>query len=514
MTQGISFAQKKGTLIALACAAAFAAPQAANAQKETFEILKIEGHPLTLQGNISGGYARNKTTGSAGGASSDGAEKGNIWSGESNVRFSASTKLSDGFVNGVGFQVESGYETSDGSVSVSQGTLASRNTAIGLKTDWGTLFAGRWDTPYKLAMANFYATTASMGLGLSTTGFLGTPGIGTGAFNGAGGNIIGGTATAPTMSFRRRQANSLNYYTPELAGFKAGFMYTPDEETGVGSVTQKATAFGASLAYKRGPLAVQFTMEKHEDYAWGSAVGSRLAGTGNANVGLNTAATAVTAGGVSTAAAGNQVLVGNTSAGGTGGNSSDRALSLGVSYDFGSVQLQGYWERLTYGQTAAPGTTATAGSGLPLTSLSTLGGATGLAGAAGLVNLRGIESNKYLVSGTWNVSGPHTLVGAYGKAMSLSCDATANWTGSCADTGAQIFNFLYRYKLDKVTYINLGYTQLNNDRNGNFVASNSQGATTAASAVGVSATAAATNTVTSSNGHKDSGWTLGVQTSF
>ena len=514
MTQGISFAQKKGTLIALACAAAFAAPQAANAQKEPFEVMKLEGHPLTLQGNVAAGYARHKTTGSAGGASVDGAEKGNIWSGESNVRFSASTKLSNGFINGVGIQVESGFETTDGSVSSSQGTLASRNTGIGMKTDWGTLFAGRWDTPFKQAMGGYYATTSSMGLGLSTTGFLGTPGFGTGSFNGAGGNVIGGTATAGTMSFRRRQANSMHFYTREMAGFKAGFMYTPNEETGVGSVTQKATAFGASLAYKRGPLSVQLSLEKHEDYAWGSAVGSRLAGTGNANVGLNTAATAVTAGGVSTAAAGNQVLVGNTSAGGTGGNSSDRALSLGVKYDFGSVLLTGYWERLTYGQTAAPGTTAAAGPGLPLTSLASLAGTTGLAGAAGLVNLRGIESNKYYVSGTWKVSGPHTLVGAYGKAMSLSCDATANWSGSCADTGSQIFNFLYRYQLNKVTYINLGYTQLNNDRNGNFVASNSQGATAAANAANISATAAATNTTTTSNGHKDTGWTLGLQTSF
>lgn len=514
MTQGISFAQKKGTLIALACAAAFAAPQAANAQKEPFEVMKLEGHPLTLQGNVAAGYARHKTTGSAGGASVDGAEKGNIWSGESNVRFSASTKLSNGFINGVGIQVESGFETTDGSVSSSQGTLASRNTGIGMKTDWGTLFAGRWDTPFKQAMGGYYATTSSMGLGLSTTGFLGTPGFGTGSFNGAGGNVIGGTATAGTMSFRRRQANSMHFYTREMAGFKAGFMYTPNEETGVGSVTQKATAFGASLAYMRGPLSVQLSLEKHEDYAWGSAVGSRLAGTGNANVGLNTAATAVTAGGVSTAAAGNQVLVGNTSAGGTGGNSSDRALSLGVKYDFGSVLLTGYWERLTYGQTAAPGTTAAAGPGLPLTSLASLAGTTGLAGAAGLVNLRGIESNKYYVSGTWKVSGPHTLVGAYGKAMSLSCDATANWSGSCADTGSQIFNFLYRYQLDKVTYINLGYTQLNNDRNGNFVASNSQGATAAANAANISATAAATNTTTTSNGHKDTGWTLGLQTSF
>jgi len=476
MTKGISFAPQKGTLIALACAAAFAAPQAANAQREVYEALKVEGHPLTLQGNISIGYARHKTTGSVGGVAFDGPEKGNVWSGESNIRFSASSKLSQGFIEGMGFSVESGFETSDGTTSGSQGTLASRNTAVGLKTSIGTVFGGRWDTPMKLALANFYQSASSNGLGASSTGFLGTPGLGGGSFTGtlgaaaaptvvvtlpvgttlagvtttstaagtatlattptALGNPNGSTNLATTMNFRRRQANTLNYYSPNISGFTFGLQYGPDEEVGAGPSTSKATMWGGTGSYTRGPLVVALSYEKHEDYLWGTSVGTRLGATAGAST-----------------------------------NSSDHAFSLGVRYDFGDVLLTGYWERLSYSQSGAA------------------------------VALRDIEGSKFYTAATWKISGPHSLMGAYGRASSLSCASTAAWAtagGSCADTGAQLYNFLYRYQLDKVSYVNVFYGTLNNDARGNFIATNNQSA----------------GTTTSGNGHKDSGWSIGLQTSF
>jgi len=464
MKDGSSFARNQGTLIALACAAAFAAPQAANAQRELYDVVKADGHPLTLQGNISIGYARHKTTNSAGGAAFDGPERGNVWSGESNIRFSASSKLSQGFIEGIGFQVESGFETSDGTFSGSQGTLASRNTALGLKTSIGTVFGGRWDTPYKLSLGNFYHSVSANGLGASSTGFLGTPGIGGGSFTGtqnsfsstsgtntngpiAGnpyGSVTGGATTSvpATMNFRRRQGNTLNFYTPNISGFSAGFQYGPDEELGAGSPTFKPTMWSATAGYARGPLAVSVAYEKHSDYLWGGAVGNKLSGSGVASAASNAA--------------------------GLGTNSSDHAIHLGVSYQFGPVRWSGYWERLSYSQSGPA------------------------------VQLRDIEGSKWYTGATWRISGPHVLMGAYGRASSLSCGATATWTGTCADTGSQIWNFLYRYQLDRVSYVNVFYGQLSNDRNANFVATN----------------AAGTSTATTSDGHKDSGWSIGIQTSF
>src|SRR6185312_8428827 len=123
------------------------------------------------------------------------------------------------------FQVES-------SVAVDSGgsNIASRNTGVGMKGNWGNLFVGQWDTPYKTlsgAVDPMYFT------GIAYSGALiGTPGFGVGP------TTIGAPATSgdgrtfaagANASFERRQGNSIQYWSPGLAGFAARFAYSVDE---------------------------------------------------------------------------------------------------------------------------------------------------------------------------------------------------------------------------------------------------------------------------------------------
>jgi predicted porin len=449
MKERSSFAVKQGSLIALACAAAFAVPQAQAA--EGFTVLRAEGHPLTLQGNISAGYARSKSTS----PSADFPDHGTVWSGESNVRFSASTKLGGGFIEGLGFQVESGFETSDGSVSASQGTLASRNTGIGLKTSIGSLWVGKWDTPMKQSISTFQLTAAPQGFGGSTVGWYGTPGLGGGSFTGTQqtfssttgtltnapvlgapcGNLTGtaGVNSVPaTMNFRRRQGNTINYYTNNYSGFQFGAQYSPDEEGQCNAAGAKPTQWSVVAGYFNGPLVVAAAYERHENYLWGSAVGTKL---GTVNAGLGT-------------------------------GSSDHAVNAGAHYTFGPVLLTAFWERLTYNQ------------------------------SGGTAALTDIEGQKYYLGGRWTIAGPHALALAFGKANGLSCEGTAAWqrASACNDTGAKFYLVHYRYQLDRVSYINLLYSKTDNDSNGNFRGTNNAG--------------------NAGNGHEDKGWSIGLNTSF
>lgn len=440
---------KKGTLIAAACAAAFAAPQAAFAG---FEGLKTSGHALTLQGAIASGIARHETSGSAGGNPVDGNAKWSVYAGESNVRISSSSKLSGGFLTGYGFQMESGFEASDGTVSTSQGTLASRNTALGVGTVAGTLFFGRWDTPYKLSNSNHILTSSAMGLGASNTGFLGNIGIGTGSFSGgtspalnSNPSATGETSTSTTMSFRRRQGNTINFISNGFGGFQFALQIAPSEETGNNaSVTAvngaKPNLWSAAVDYTNGPLNINVAYEKHNDYMWGSAVGTKLG-----------------------------------PAAGSGTSSSDNAILVGAGYRFGPVRVELIWERLDYGQSAS----TSAGAPVPLT---------------------GLKTNKFYTGFNWNIQGPHTLIAAFGRAGDLKCEGTAAFlaAAACNDTGAKLYNIVYRYRLAGSTYLNLGYHVIDNDRNGNYRNTNQQTGGTAAT----------------QNGHTDKGWAAGFNTSF
>src|SRR4051812_4097443 len=123
------------------------------------------------------------------------------------------------------WQVESGVP-----VDAGNGTLASRNTGVGLKGTWGTFFVGQWDTPYKSISGSvdpMYFT------GITYTGALiGTPGFGVGPVTLAppptsgDGRTFRANANAP---FERRQGNSMQSWAPNVMGAAPKFPYSANE---------------------------------------------------------------------------------------------------------------------------------------------------------------------------------------------------------------------------------------------------------------------------------------------
>lgn len=100
-----------------------------------------------------------------------------------------------------------------------------RNSQLGLKGDFGTVFAGNWDTPYKLVhnkIELFDNTTV-----FSAIQLVGMSGNG--------------------KNFNTRQNNAIQYWTPNLGGFTGQVSYALDSAK---TATTNKTALSLSGAYE------------------------------------------------------------------------------------------------------------------------------------------------------------------------------------------------------------------------------------------------------------------------
>src|SRR6266478_4489450 len=221
--------------------------------------------------------------------------------------------------------------TSNGSNTASGsavgGGFATRNTGVGLAGQFGRVFYGQWDTPYKAisgAVDPLYFT------GIAYTGaVIGTPGFGIGPVT--NGNVTLSAdgksyANATNASFERRQGNSVQYWSPTLDGLKARIVYSANEgrSTSSSAVTQvNPDIWGFSAEYENGPAYVAWGYERHDDY-----------------FGLGAIAPAAQA--VPVAALGGQPSA----------SSRDAGNKLVGRYTFGETQLGVIYERLKYDQTS------------------------------------------------------------------------------------------------------------------------------------------------------------------
>jgi predicted porin len=150
------------------------------------------------------------------------------------------------------FQVESAVNLDAGNTNI-----ASRNSAVGLEGAWGSLRAGQWDTPYKTisgAVEPMYFT------GIAYTGALvGTPGFGVGPTT-SGAPVAGSPANA---SFERRQGNSVQYWSPAVAGLSVRLAESVDEAR---TARRDPRIFSASVEYDHGWLYLAYAHEEHRDY--------------------------------------------------------------------------------------------------------------------------------------------------------------------------------------------------------------------------------------------------------
>lgn len=151
-----------------------------------------------------------------------------------------------------------------GSVALDTGTgsIASRDSRVGMQGAWGTLFAGAWTLPYTSATSSFdpfYPTTA---------GYMALLGNGSASLT---------DNVSNSSSFDRRQENVAQYWTPEWSGLSARFAYAFNEEV-VKATGAKPSLWSASASYARAPWLFTVAHEVHRQYqaARGSDSGTKL----------------------------------------------------------------------------------------------------------------------------------------------------------------------------------------------------------------------------------------------
>jgi len=236
-------------LIAAAVAGAFVAP-AAFAQSSSVQIYGLL--------NVEYGFVNQPDTAAGVGRSSVDA----LNSGASRIGFKGEEKLSGGM--SAFWQCESDVRFLGGSTQAN-GTLCDRNSALGLKGGFGSVFIGTWDSPLKRVSAITRIT--------NETGWAGTQLM----------TLSNGGAW--TGSFSARNTNSVNYDTPNFGGFSASAQYTTlqvarnNAGTTTASNNATPTAKGRKMSlsgqYVAGPMAIVAGYSSQDDDQAGNAVVGR-----------------------------------------------------------------------------------------------------------------------------------------------------------------------------------------------------------------------------------------------
>lgn len=306
--------------------------------------------------------------------------------------------------------------------------LCTRNSALGVKGDFGNVFGGNWDTPSKLVQNRirgwFSGTNALQGGGATLLWGGSSSGVVNPVQTITASPVIGGTTGAATAnggaqaySFYRRQAQSWNYHSPSWGGFQLMAAYSAgNESTGIpdtASPKLDPRLLGLSGQYSMGPLWIGLGWEQHKDYN----PGNTTVGSGASQYGSN----------------------------------SDDNITLGVGYTFaGRFKLTAGYSQSKYKPT---NTTELKVKGWALYSENNIAGPHGVNVA--YIMAKDTEGNS--------VQG----VGAYKGPAGLSCGATGNV--SCAsNTGGKVFTVAYTYNFSKRTQGFVSYDQMKNDSNATF----------------------------------------------
>src|SRR3954468_13963366 len=142
-------------------------------------------------------------------------------------------------------QLETGFKADD--TTGGTNSFATRNSGVGLMGDFGNVFLGRWDTPFKISQL------------LSVDPF---------------GDLTIASPSGITMrqlAFDNRASNVLQYWTPTISGFMARLALTSNEGKS-DAAAAPGTAAGAnprlysgSLEWTQGPFYASYAYEKHKD---------------------------------------------------------------------------------------------------------------------------------------------------------------------------------------------------------------------------------------------------------
>ena len=207
----------------------------------------------------------------------NGAGNGGQWrmqSSTANIGFRGSEPLGGGLT--VFFQLEHGLAVDTGSVTgpPNSNRFWNRNTALGLRGAFGSLFAGIWDTPMAWSHLGFTNGVRNPYAGDSSSVFV-TPGFNiahTAVLDARGNNSSDAT-------FNRRQGNAIQYWSPNFSGFSFRLMHAlaEGEKTAANGAKYSPTVNGLGTEYASGPVLLRYAYQQHNDYFGVAWMGSNSA---------------------------------------------------------------------------------------------------------------------------------------------------------------------------------------------------------------------------------------------
>ena len=154
------------------------------------------------------------------------------------------------------WQIETALNFDDPAASGSTtGRWSTRNSFAGLSSrGFGTVKLGNMDTIYKE-----YGDTLQM-LGISSGNFV------------SASNVLSqiGVGRSTTARFHERKANSIQYETPQFAGFTAGYQYSPDESRVTSGGGTDASLHSYGVKWDSRMFYVSVHQEQHNDFFGGS----------------------------------------------------------------------------------------------------------------------------------------------------------------------------------------------------------------------------------------------------
>jgi predicted porin len=318
-------------LLPVAAMAQMAMAQAADAPKaaEAPKAVEAAKSSVTVYGTLNLNMQSTEATGSTTTpATSDVKSRMALSNDSSNIGVRASLKVND-MIGGV-----AQCETTAAVSGVGTSPICNRNSRLGLTGDWGALFYGNWDTPYKAAA---YGTKADDPFGntdvYDAAGLMTSPGFSTKTGSYLAATPATGATTGGVATFTIRAQNSVAYHSPKFMGLSAKLQYAVDmykNNTG----TIDPSLFSAVLNYEIGPASVFATYEVHNDGYGLVAINGGTARQFGATVANNVGTTAAAA------------------------HSNDTGLRAGAGYELvspaGATTLGVVVEQLSYRQAAAP----------------------------------------------------------------------------------------------------------------------------------------------------------------
>jgi predicted porin len=172
---------------------------------------------------------------------------------EPNIVIRAEEKLGGGM--SAFFVCESTFDV----VGSAQDGFCGRNSGVGFRGGFGSIFAGNWDTPHKIAVGPHRGW-----FGLNNVFARATI-----LWNTAPSNVGNGTtAGSDAAGFSRRQKESLNWHGPNWGGFSLQAQYSGGNSgtalTSASPLKPRMMSLGGQFA--TGPLVVTAGYEKHDDF--------------------------------------------------------------------------------------------------------------------------------------------------------------------------------------------------------------------------------------------------------